>query len=415
MLRLHFENWIKKDGNISERTESLIDESILCYRAQAYKAAYLFSFLSFQNIIRERILLADAPVGYEEKYWRTIQENLRNDDKWEPVVMECIDKQKPGSIFKLSDQMKHQYFYWKDRRNDCAHAKDNQISSSHVESFWLFFESNIAKFGVGGGKEALIEKLKMFFDLTFTPISENPEELIKEIPRTVKTEDYKELLEKIYAMTKGSDYKTSRIEFWHQLFILEGDFRDKLIEFLKLKKGLCTDILVEDSSKVIYFGGDKQFVRSLWYEMKNTYLTYKVVFGLLRNKLIPSEQIYELVKTVTKNNNDSLFHSVSESELQVLDESGFFKEFQKFAFTEMAITDFDWARENRHIIGHLISRHGFNEDIVTAINTVFYRQNTPWKLGDKIGELLENNPALKNQYLEISRKIGGVIPDRFLD
>ncbi|WP_285856686.1 hypothetical protein [Peribacillus frigoritolerans] len=36
-MRLHFEEWIK-DQKISYRTEELIDEAILCYRAKAYKA-----------------------------------------------------------------------------------------------------------------------------------------------------------------------------------------------------------------------------------------------------------------------------------------------------------------------------------------------------------------------------------------
>ncbi|MGE6719369.1 hypothetical protein ACQKGD_18610 [Peribacillus frigoritolerans] len=66
-MRLHFEEWIK-DQKISYRTEELIDEAILCYRAKAYKASLLFSYLSFQNIIKERILSADSPLDIHRNY-----------------------------------------------------------------------------------------------------------------------------------------------------------------------------------------------------------------------------------------------------------------------------------------------------------------------------------------------------------
>lgn len=416
ILRLHFETWIK-DQNISSRTEELIDEAILCYRAKAYKAGLLFSYLSFQNIIKERILSANPPSGYTPDFWVKIQGELRDDDKWESKVIECIERNKPASIFRLSDDVKHQYFYWKDRRNDCAHAKGNKIGVSHVETFWLFFESNLSKFGVNGGKESLLEKIKVFFEPNLTPQGQDPMPIINEIPYALDPNDYNEVLETIFMSTVKSEVIISEttVSFWLQLFTIDGEFREVLIDFLKNKRNLLLDVLEKDPSKVSYFSRDPVFIRSLWKEiLHNSYLHYKIVISLLRHKLIPKEQLREFVETVTRKINDSLFiRDFQELDLITLEDSGFFEEFKILAFKEFKINNFDWSRENRHLIVHYILRFGFDEDLVRGINSTFTGSFVPWKLQESLQELFEKNAALKEEYKMINQQINGMLPECF--
>jgi hypothetical protein len=412
-LRLHFERWIKEQ-NISSRTEELINEAVTCYRGEAYKAALLFSFLSFQNIIKERMLTASKPPGYKEDFWNKIQGELRSDDIWESKVIECVNRNKPASIFKLTDDIKHQYFYWKDRRNDCAHAKGNKIDYSHVETFWLFFESNLAKFGVNGGKESLLERLKIFFDSSLTPRDEDPTPIINDIPSSVDQSDFNEVLEMIHNLTVGVTLDKSKIPFWHQLFSLDGDFRDHLIDFLITKKGLCLAILVDDPSKVRHFSKDPTFIRLLWKEMiYNSYKHYRIIIGLLRHKLIPCNQLKDVVETATRKINDTLFIRPEENDLLTLEDSGFFDEFKTLAFEEMKIKNFDWARENRNLVIQYILRFGFDKEIVKAINNTFLGSFIPWKLKDSLEELFEQKPHLKDEYIRINEKIDGILPEYF--
>ncbi|MFE0506449.1 hypothetical protein ACWF7H_14040 [Peribacillus butanolivorans] len=412
-MRLHFEIWIKDQG-ISSRTEELIDEAIICYRAKAYKASLLFSYLSFQNIIKERILSADAPPGYTPVFWSSIQGELRDDDKWESKVIECIERNKPGSIFRLSDDVKNQYFYWKDRRNDCAHAKGNKIGMSHVETFWLFVESNLSKFGVNGGKESLLERIRVFFDPNLTPHNDDPLPIIKDIPYALELSDYNEVLETIYDSTNIVPGVIYNEDFWLQLLTLEGEFRDHLVNFLKTKKKLNLVILEKDPSLINNFSSDPVFIRSIWKELlSNSYLHYKIAIALLRHALIPKEQLKEFVETISKINDSLFINQYHETDFMTLEDSGFFSEYKLLAFKERKISNFDWARENRHLICHFISRSGLDEDSVNAINLAFSGTFTPWKLGDSLEELFKNKPSLKTDYKRINEEIGGVLPDRF--
>ncbi|SUJ01579.1 Uncharacterised protein [Sporosarcina pasteurii] len=414
-VKLHFEEWIKNEPGVSENTKELIDEAIICYRAQAYRAAYLFSFLSFQNLLKERMLVASCPPGYDEEYWKGIQSELRNDDKWEAKIIECVERERPAQIFNLSVDTKRQYLYWKDRRNDCAHAKSNKIGVSHVESFWLFFESNLSKFGVGGGKEALLEKLKVFLNPAFTPVDSDPTSIIKEIPLTVDSADYLEVIENVYELTTVDIFGPMKTRVWDEMFKLRGEFLDQLVEFIKTNQSLYTQLLKEDPSKVRFFANDPAFIRSLWYEMKMDFRTYKVIIGLLRHNLIPREELNEMISTVSSNNNDTFFFQVEEPDLLVLEESGFFSEFKTLAFVDMKINDFNWARENRNIIWHLIIRNGFDETIVEALNNTMSNSFIPWRLRDSILELFEEFPKLKEEYIDVNSRINGCLPDKLFN
>lgn len=86
----------------------------------------------------------------------SVCKNLRKEEKWDEEVNECVKKNDPNKvIFNISDDLRNQYLYWKNRRNDCAHFKKNIIDYFHVESFWLFLQSNLVKFAVNGSKEQL--------------------------------------------------------------------------------------------------------------------------------------------------------------------------------------------------------------------------------------------------------------------
>lgn len=412
-MNILFEKWIKEQ-NLSSRSIELIEEALICYRAKAYKASLLYSYLSFQNIVRERLLISSNPPGYVEHLWLQIQKDLRSDDKWESKLIECIDRVKPGNIFNLSSDIKQQYLYWKDRRNDCAHAKGNKIGVSHVETFWLFFESNLSKFVVNGGKESLIQRIITHFDPVYTPRNQDPSSIINDIPTAIDTNEYIEILEVLYNITDdGPLLNEATFPFWDQLFNLSPTFTEKLIDFIKKKRKLCLVLLTEDSSKVTYFSNDGAFIRVLWKEMINSYKHYKIILGLLRYRLIPEDQFKEFVETVTTKINDALFIHPEEVDLISLKESGFFEELKNLAFVERMISNFDWARENKHLITHLIIKYGFDETIVRAMNGTFSSAFIPWKLRDALDAMFEANPQLKLEYRTINEQIEGELPEHF--
>ncbi len=62
IMRLPIEDWLSSQ-ELSRESEGLFRESITCYKASAYRAAFLFSFLAFQTVIRDRIVNAQVPTG----------------------------------------------------------------------------------------------------------------------------------------------------------------------------------------------------------------------------------------------------------------------------------------------------------------------------------------------------------------
>jgi hypothetical protein len=104
----------------------------------------------------------------------------------------------PAPIFTLSEDLRRQVIYWKDRRNDCAHSRRNEISFSHIEAFWLFLRSNLPKFVVSGSKEGLLNDLRVHFDRSVTPADADYSQIIEQIRYAVETGELEEFFESVH-------------------------------------------------------------------------------------------------------------------------------------------------------------------------------------------------------------------------
>ena len=62
---------------------------------------------------------------------------------WDSSAFDATQQQKPAPIFVVPDDLRRQVEFWKDRRNDCAHSKDNKITPAYVEALHAFIESNL--------------------------------------------------------------------------------------------------------------------------------------------------------------------------------------------------------------------------------------------------------------------------------
>ena len=140
-------NWIEDRFKKSIECNYLFQESIKCYKIEAYRASLLFSYLGFLTYIKEVIISSRKPTDIDESRWNDLLRKINNDDYWEQRVFDELNNNS-SCIFKFNDSIRQQIRYWKDRRNDCAHFKDNEINQSHVEMFWVFIKSNLNKISV---------------------------------------------------------------------------------------------------------------------------------------------------------------------------------------------------------------------------------------------------------------------------
>lgn len=143
-MKLNFEKWLD-NSLLSGNSRSLFDSAVVCYKSNVPSAALLMSYLGFMLILKERVMKAKKPVIFPDGIWNGIIENLKNDEKWENEVLNVVRQKdkldKKGDVYQsavfiINDNLRSQIEHWKDRRNDCAHNKDNIIISSHVETFW---------------------------------------------------------------------------------------------------------------------------------------------------------------------------------------------------------------------------------------------------------------------------------------
>lgn len=413
-MKIPFEDWLIKQ-NISEQARELLKEAILCYKSSAYRASLLFSYLTFQTILKDRVLEAKKPSAIPQGLWDSIQRDLLNDDIWESKLLETVNRKQPAEIFLLSEEVRKQYEYWKDRRNDCAHAKGNQISYQHVEVFWLFIESNIAKFVVNGGKESLIEEIRVHFDWGVTPRSADYTKIIESIPIVVEKPDHNEFLQNIYNYFNDKNILTDDtvLKFWASLLKIDGEFSNSTVKFLVDKGSFILELLMAEPILVVYFRDEKQFIRSLWKEkFWNSYRVYPLFITMLRNKIIPEEELKEAIERVSVVVGDTHFSRVEQVDVTSLQESGFFEIFKDLAFGEFRkINNFNWARENKHIICLYFKIYGLNSDIVSVLNDTFNANHIPWKLGDAIKELFEERPSIRDSYIKLNEDIAGELPD----
>lgn len=127
----------------------------------AYRGAYLFSYLAFKMTLKDRIITSSYLNNKIE--WIKDIKTLKG-DKWEACLDSLIfKKQGESDVFSLNDDLKKEYEYWKKKRNDCAHAKDEIFEHSEVESFWSFLKKSLIKFQVMGSDEYLINALVEHF------------------------------------------------------------------------------------------------------------------------------------------------------------------------------------------------------------------------------------------------------------
>ncbi|MGE8004399.1 hypothetical protein [Lysinibacillus sp. NPDC093216] len=422
-MRIYFQDWIHNQ-NFSERSLDLFEEAILCYRATAYKGALLFSFLGFQNIIRERVLRADLPhnaIQFQSK-WDEIQGKLRDEDQSDAQVITCISMQKPFTIFSISTDVKEQYLYWKNRRNDCAHGKGNTIKDSHVESFWFFIESNLVKFNVNGSFTFIKDKVKKHFDTLVTPSGTKPDNVISQIPNSLSSQEFNEFLTQLneYLCVKRTfAYNDPDVQaFYLTLFDqLPKEYLTELKNFMKDNLQLLVNLLNVKPSLIYEFKNDPDLIRLIWKSKLKGYSShYAIIAKMLQFELIPEEQLNEFVMSVSENLSDNYFTFSDERriDLQILNDKGFIKNLGDIAFSQFPkINKFNWARENKYLICCYLVEYNFNENVVRALYTEFSREHYPNQLGKVLLALFDEQPELYSDYLKAAKLYDVEIPQYF--
>ncbi|HHK5547680.1 TPA: hypothetical protein ACQUHN_004154 [Bacillus thuringiensis] len=422
-MRLRFSDWLDKQ-EMEDEAKDLFAESVKCYKASAYRAALLFSFLGFQTVIKHRMLASKKPEGYKDSEWTNIQNLLRNDDKWEKTVIEAIKTGKK-TVFKVSVDLNEQYLYWRNRRNDCAHAKGNAIDYPHVESFWLFIESNLSKFVVNGGKAHIIEQIINYLNPSITPVGTDFGPITKQVPFAIELIDYKDFLGELLKITNARrgpfhfmPLDKNLAVIWSGLFTLQTDRTNILIEFLKENLDFTIVLLRRDSTIIKYFNGESEFLRILWKEKFSNSLDYQIFMDMIRNNLIPEGQLEELFTHMFNNVSSGVFsqnpfdEGITDTDQMVLRTRKFFDTFYKEAFKNKRIAySFEYGNANKELVLYYIINFGLDNTIVGALNSAISGSYPPRRLKEDLSSFYESNKEVWEKHKSICDDLGETMPE----
>lgn len=162
-----FKKWLI-DNNLDN--DELYQESLKCYQVEAYKAAYIFSYLANHKYIAKLAIdYNGVPSNFMSKCadedkrrsdWQKCVHSLKDEDKWEKTVNDnLIQVKEDSNIFKLPSKIKEKYSHMRVLRNNAAHAKDRKISESTVIELWNEIEYTLPYFEINGTIEAWLDEL----------------------------------------------------------------------------------------------------------------------------------------------------------------------------------------------------------------------------------------------------------------
>ena len=410
------EKWIKENKKLSKNSTVLFDESFLTFKIGAFRASLIFSYLGFFTIIKEIILASKMPNTINQQRWDNILFELKNEDTWEKRVYdELVNSSSP--IFNINESIRQQVKYWKDRRNDCAHFKQNEINHNHTELFWSFIKSNLLKITIEGGKENLIKKFEIHFDLTQTPVDKEYSNLIYEIENSVENS---ELNDFFIRLSQIDDFLMTEkhYEIYSEIFRLVKNeiIIEDLIKYLKASK---TDLklIIKYPHLINLMDYSATEIRKIWkVRTKNDHYIFYVYANLLQNKLIPNGEINEAIKTLYDGFNQRNHINIPYDEnirknlalpelLPIIIED---------VFASNKITqDYLYVNSKSDFIVLIIEFLPLSIPIILGICEMYKCDEKSWWLNNSLIEMFRQKPNIKTKLQEITAENGLELPPVF--
>lgn len=413
---LPLERWLS-DADLPEEANVAFSEAVRCYKAGASRAALLFSYLGWGLALRRRILLAQCPPGIKPKQWTDIGEKLRKEDRWESQVFDCSQMTQPATIFDVSEDLRFQVRFWRDRRNDCAHFKANDIGESHVEAFWQFVRSNLAKFVPRGTRAALIEEIKKFFDANRTPPGSNIRPLVDLIPVSIEpgqaTSFFQTIVDEFSFSPELRSAREPVLLFEGILAANSARIVKDLGEYLANETWLLLPLLRSNPSRVLNWHANREVIRRIWRELlfSDGRQDLAVYVALIRNDLIPAGEIEESNSWIVGKLNGDIPGS---QELEFLRAADFFTCFARYAFDERKVDEFDWGNRNAQTIRWYVETFPITPKTATVLCSVFWGPPFPFEVRDALGSLFEANSEKRRELESVASEAGLEVPKSIL-
>lgn len=383
-------------------------EAEICYRAGAYRAALLFSYVGWGMTLRSRLLHAACPPGIQPGQWQTYLTALNAEDRWDAQVFDLT--QMNADVFKIPVHLRQQVHYWKDRRNDCAHFKDNQIDHPHVEAFWQFLLSNLGKFVPNGGEDAMVNEIQVLFDPNLTQPNTPADAVAAKIPHSVERPALRQFFQRVVTSltARAGNVVYRRLREIGLLFdavirVGHGPTVEELRLFLIANQDCLLEFIRQFPQHVTILHDDAPVVRQLWHQHLFTTPNQDLPLfaALLRNNLIPEAEKDEAFAHIIPKLDGSIPSPVDDV---VLRDQGFFQVFEQRAFEAGLLNDFGWANRNDRFIAWYIDSHPISLLAARAICQEFAGGFYPFDVRATLSQLFLGNQPKRDEFAAMAQQ-----------
>lgn len=401
--------WLSIYDEFAEGTalRDIFNDAIKCYRSGIARPALMLSYIAFAQAVRYNLLHSERPEGFEEHQWNKKMEGMRNEDKWDETVLQCIQKQsadgKPA-FFDIPQNLRDDVGYWRNRRNDCAHYKDSEITLSHVSAFWSFLMDNYHKFTPLGGLQQSINEYLVHFDITKTPRGKSTEKIFQRLANVIKTAD--DIYRFLYDTSALMDVEDQCLVL-HQL-LHDDKHRQVVIEYLNAKiKRLLQYLRYYTTDVSLVLGNNKENARKLWHDdlTTNAY-DAPIYFEMMRAGMIEGDEIKESLALLLDNDYKLNRCSVNKDEdFAMLNGKGIYDMFIDTYCTQSFLCKNPREKSYKTIfyIGYIL-KGGINAQLVSNLSEA-WTSNFPYILRDRLKEVFAKD-EYKQAYLSIIEREG---------
>lgn len=381
----------------------ILNDAIRCYRHGIARPALMLSYIAFIQAVRNNLLNSEMPSGFKKARWDACMNNLRNEGKWDSEVVDCIKKRANGAddpaFFELPDTLRDDVCFWRNRRNDCAHYKDSEITLSHVAAFWVFIMDNYSKFTPIGSLMQSVNDYKRHYNLSITPRDASSDKIFKRLCLAIKTED--DLLLFLKETDSCMQYE-EQAQLLHDLLMNERH-KDKVISLLigKLKQ-VKMYLALKPADVSIILGNNPEMTRKLRYDDFMLFASCANVYvEMLRAKMIPRGEIKESLEMLLKHEyKRGTFNVDSPENFNVLKENGLYDIFiEEYLSKDFICNNPSEKCYKTDFYISLIHRGGISDKLIKVLSESI-KGTFPYTLENRLKDEIFKEEENKRQYFE---------------
>lgn len=385
-----------KDGTV---LRDILNDAIRCYRNGIARPALMLSYIAFIQAVRDNLLKSDMPKGFNEPRWKACMSKLRQENAWDEQVISCIKCRDNPPYFELTDSLRDDVCFWRNRRNDCAHYKDSEITLSHVAAFWVFIMDNYNKFTPIGSLMQSVNDYKRHYNVSITPKGTSTEVIFKRLCLAIKTED--DLLLFLKETDSCMEYE-EQAQLLHDL-LMDERHKSKVISLLTVKlKRVKMYLALKPADVSVVLGNNPEMTRKFWYEDFMLFASCANVYvEMLRAKMIPQGEIKESLDMFLKHEyKRSAFYLDNPEDFNVLKENGLYDIFiEEYLSKDFVCNNPGEKCHKTDFYISLIQRGGISDKLIKVLSESI-KGTFPYTLENRLkGEIFKEEEN-KKLYLD---------------